>query len=380
MPSAEIITIGTEILLGEIIDTNSRYIARRLRSHGIDIFRVTSIGDNPGRIAAEIRSALARADIVITTGGLGPTVDDPTREAVAAALEVPVEFREDLWQQVIDRFARFDRYPTENNRRQAYVPQGALGIENPVGTAPAFMIERDNRLIFSLPGVPREMEHLLEHAVIPELQEQFDLDSVLVVRLLRTSGAGESQIDEKIADLERLDNPTVGLAAHSGQVDVRIAAKAATIEAAHQLIAPVEADLRARLGTWIFGTEADTLAAVALENIAQHGWSLAVLEAGLGGQMLVELAGNDGPYKGGRLVPVPPHDPNGLKALTRAALTDFGVQAALGIALYPAEKSVIYLALITPEEEKFLRVPYGGPQKLAPLRAANLGLDLLRKC
>src|SRR5512147_2482473 len=175
MPTAEIITIGTEILLGEIVDTNAPYLARKLRDVGIDIFRKTSVGDNARRIAVAIQEALQRSDIVITTGGLGPTVDDPTREAVAMAMEVEVEFRPELWDQIQARFMRYGRKPTENNKRQAYVPKGAIAVENRVGTAPSFIIESGGRCIFSLPGVPREMEFLLEHAVIPYLQEHFHL-------------------------------------------------------------------------------------------------------------------------------------------------------------------------------------------------------------
>lgn len=379
MPTAEIITIGTEILLGEIVDTNARHIARVLRELGVDIFRTTSIGDNEARIADAIRAALQNADIVITTGGLGPTVDDPTREAVARAFGVTTEFREELWQQVNDRFARFNRVPTENNRRQAYVPQGALAIENPVGTAPAFQMERDGRLVFSLPGVPREMEHLLEHAVIPEIRKRFELASMLVVRVLHTSGAGESQIDELIGDLEELRNPTVGLAAHSGQVDVRITAKAANRESAEKLIAPIEADLNRRLGSWVYGKDDDTLASVALANLARLGLRFAVVEAGLGGALLQEIPNSGSLFAGGHFIPTAPKKPEDLIEHTRSLLQSFNVSTALGLSLYPAEKSEIYIALITPGGEKFLNLPYGGPQKMAAQRAVNLGLNALRK-
>lgn len=379
MPSAEIITIGTEILLGEIVDTNARHIARVLREHGVDIFRTTSIGDNVERIAEAIRSALERADIVITTGGLGPTVDDPTRDAVAQAFNVSTEFRETLWQQVIDRFARFNRFPTENNRRQAYVPQGAEAIENPVGTAPAFKMESNGRMVFSLPGVPREMEHLLEHAVMPTIQAKYALRSVLVVRVLHTSGAGESQIDEKIGDLEALGNPTVGLAAHSGKVDVRITAKAENRQDAERLIAPVEADLRERLGSWIYGADDETLASVAVRHLAEKSYRFVVAEAGLGGCLLQQFSQNDAGFMGGHYHPAGPEQPEMLKQYTQKIKEAFDADLAIGISLYPGEKSEIFISLITPDDEKFLSLPYGGPQKLAAERAANLALNTLRK-
>lgn len=379
MPIAEIITIGTELLLGEIVDTNAQYIARCLREHGIDVFRTTSIGDNEERIAEAIRFALQSADIIITTGGLGPTIDDPTREAVALAFDEATEFRPELWGQVIERFARFDRTPSENNRRQAYVPQSAIAIENPVGTAPAFMMVSGSRVVVSLPGVPREMEHLLTNAVIPDLQARFTVNAITHVRLLHTTGMGESRIDELIGDLETLSNPTIGLAAHSGQVDVRITAKAPTKQAARAMIRPIENDLRQRLGHRVYGADEDTLASVAVKTLESHGWSLVVLEAGLGGRLLAEMPQRESPFKNGQLVPQPPEDPGQLVEMAKTAAAVFHAKVALGVALYPGVKSEIYLALVTPREEKFLRVPYGGPQKLAPQRAANLGLDLLRK-
>src|SRR6266511_4227969 len=157
MPSSEIITIGTEILLGEIVDTNTRYIARTLRGMGVDLYRTITIGDNAERIAEAIRHSMQRTDIVITTGGLGPTVDDPTREAVALAAGVELEFREDLWEQVVAVISRYGRKPSENQKRQAYVPKGAISVPNPVGTAPCFIVETERNAVVSLPGVPNEM-------------------------------------------------------------------------------------------------------------------------------------------------------------------------------------------------------------------------------
>ena len=202
MPSAEIITIGTEILLGEIVDTNTRYIARTLRGLGVDLYRTITIGDNVERIAEAVRNSMARADIVITTGGLGPTVDDSTREAVARAFDLETEFLEDLWEQIRSIVARYGRTPGENQKRQAYVPKGALSLKNDVGTAPCFIVENEQSAVISLPGVPKEMEHILHQSVIPYLQTRYKLNQVIKVRLLHTSGAGEGDIDEKIGEFE----------------------------------------------------------------------------------------------------------------------------------------------------------------------------------
>jgi len=255
MPTAEILTIGTEILLGEIVDTNTRYLARRLRELGIDLYRQTTVGDNADRIAQAIQNSLSSSDIIITTGGLGPTVDDPTRQAVALAVGVEIEFRDELWEQVKARHLRFGRTPTENNKRQAYVPRGGIAIENPVGTAPAFIVETNGCAIIALPGVPREMEHLMENSIIPYLRGRLDLQSVIKSRVIHTAGVGESQIDDVIGDLELRGNPTVGLAAHSGQVDVRITAKAKTAEEADELIRAIEQEIHQRLGDWIYGAD-----------------------------------------------------------------------------------------------------------------------------
>ena len=379
MPKAEIITIGTEILLGEILDTNARFIARALRDEGIDLFRKTTVGDNVNRIAEAIRQALERAEIVITTGGLGPTVDDPTRQAVAQALGVETEFRPELWEQIQARFKRFGRAPTENNKRQAYIPKGAIAVENRVGTAPAFIFETSERAIVSLPGVPREMEHLMEHAVLPYLRERFELRGIIKARLLHTAGVGESQIDDRIGDLETLSNPTVGLAAHSGQVDVRITAKASSEAEADERIAEIEAILRERLGDWIYGAGEETLEGAALRTLGKKGWKLAVVESGLGGELVRKLAGQAGPFRGGEVFTERP-EPEELQAFMESYRQARGADVGLGVAVYPdGEKQDIYLALSTPEGKREYRRSYGGPPAYAPRWALNLSLDLLRR-
>ena len=259
MPTAEIIAIGTELLLGEIVDTNTRYIARALRGLGIDLYRTQTIGDNIERIAQALREAMLRAEIILTTGGQGPTVDDPTRQAVAQAAGTEVEFHPELWEQILVRVAHYGRTPSENQKRQAYLPKGALAIENPVGTAPAFILETESSTIIALPGVPREMETLLTQSVVPYLQKRFDLRATIKVRTLHTAGVGESWIDEHIGDLETLANPTVGISAHSGIVEIRITAKAENDLEANRMIAHVENDIRARLGATVFGADDDTL-------------------------------------------------------------------------------------------------------------------------
>ncbi|MBZ0304441.1 MAG: competence/damage-inducible protein A, partial [Anaerolineae bacterium] len=173
--NAEIISIGTEILLGEITDTNSVFIARALRDIGVNVFYMSSVGDNEKRIADVIRVAMSRADVIITCGGLGPTVDDMTRQSVAAATERGLTFHQSLADAIAERFASFRVQMTENNKRQAYLPDNALLIENPVGTAPAFAVEHEGKVVISLPGVPREMKYLMGEKVIPYLRSHYNL-------------------------------------------------------------------------------------------------------------------------------------------------------------------------------------------------------------
>jgi competence/damage-inducible protein CinA-like protein len=379
MPSAEVITIGTELLLGEIVDTNAQFLARCLRDAGIDLYRKTTVGDNAKRISQAIQQSLERCDIVITTGGLGPTVDDPTREAVALAMGVNTVYRADLWEQIKARFRRFGRIPTENNRRQAYIPDGSIPIENPVGTAPIFFLEHNSRVIISLPGVPREMEYLMEHEVIPYLLKHFDIHGVIKARILHTVGVGESQIDDLIGDLEQLNNPTVGLAAHSGQVDVRITAKANSVSEAEQMINPVESELRKRLGDVIYGVDQDTLEEISLQSIIKNNWSITVVEAGLGGKLIRRLASTQGPFIGGQVLTEPPVSEE-LIALTDAYRQSQQADVGFGVAIQPQnEKQDIYLALVTPYEKKEWIRSYGGPPEYAPIWAINQSLDIIRR-
>ncbi len=387
MPSAEIITIGTELLLGETADTNTRFIAQSLRGLGVDIFRTQTVGDNAGRIAATVRESLQRADIVITTGGLGPTVDDPTRAAIAEAAGTELEFHPELWEQIVNRIAHYGRTPTENQKRQAFIPKGAIVIENPVGTAPAFIIETHSthpaptgeglRVVITLPGVPREMETLLTDAVIPYLQEHFNLHEVIQVRTLHVSGIGEGALDDQIGDLEVLTNPTIGLTAHSGVVDIRIAAKAPTPDEANRMIAKVEQDLRDRLGEKLFGVDADTLEGVTLEALAQRGWSLACFESGLGGALLHRMAqANNVVYLGGRQVDLRNDSPAKLSDKIRG---EFNASAILGLMLTDFEGGQrISMILLTPQGQSEQHQAYGGHPKNAPRWAVNNALDWLR--
>ena len=289
-PNAEIVAIGTEILLGEITDTNSVFLARQLRDIGVNVFFMTTVGDNLVRSAAAISTALDRAEIVITTGGLGPTVDDMTRHAVAEAVGRPLEFHQSLFDTIADRFHGFGVQMTANNRQQAYLPKNAILIENPVGTAPAFVVDTGRGVVISLPGVPREMKYLMAESVIPFLLKRYQL-GIIVARILRTAGIGESSLDDIIGvDILNERNPSVGLAAHHGCVDVRITAKAETRESAAVLLDRMQERLEAQIGDNIFGVDETTLEEVVNQQLRRHQLKIHVTEAGLVGPISGSLA------------------------------------------------------------------------------------------
>ncbi|HEX7548969.1 MAG TPA: CinA family nicotinamide mononucleotide deamidase-related protein, partial [Candidatus Methylomirabilis sp.] len=296
---AEIVAVGTELLLGQTVDTNSAHMAQQLTTIGVDVHFKSTVGDNLERITATLRSALSRADFVLTTGGIGPTLDDLTREAVAEVTGRPLVFNQRLCDQIADFFARVGRPMSENNRKQAFIPEGAIPIENPVGTAPGFIVEIGSRAIASVPGVPHEMRHFMEHAILPYLRQKMGIREIIVSRVLKLFGIGESLVDEKIADLITAgQNPTIGLLAHTqiGEVHVRLTAKAEHAADAQAMNAALERRIRERLEAFIFGTDDETYEGVLTRLLHDSGLTLAVAETGFGSsiiQTLKGLAGSD---------------------------------------------------------------------------------------
>jgi nicotinamide-nucleotide amidase len=277
---AEIISIGEELLSSEseTLDTNSVYITQQLGALGVRVLYKTTVGDDEERIAQVLRIALGRVPIIITTGGLGPTVDDMTRQAVASATGRALVFQQALLDEIAQKFARFNVRMSANNRLQAMLPEGAVAINNPAGTAPGFYVEQDGAIIVSLPGVPREMKAMLAQSVLPLLRERLGAPRCIKTRVLRTAGIGESHIDEQIGHLERLSNPTVGLNAHAGQTDIRITARAESDAEAAALIAPVEAEIRAKIGDHIFGVDKETLEQAFADAVTRAGLRVVVGE------------------------------------------------------------------------------------------------------
>ncbi|MCH7586565.1 MAG: CinA family nicotinamide mononucleotide deamidase-related protein [Chloroflexi bacterium] len=376
---AEIITIGTELLLGEIVDANSRTIARALREIGLDLYRTTTVGDNVERIAQVVKESAERAQAVITTGGLGPTVDDPTREAMSIAFSSPLEFKPELWEEIIERFSRYGTVPSENNKQQAFIPRGAIVISNPVGTAPAFIIETPSSVVIALPGVPAELAVLLESDVIPYLRKKLKLRQIIKTRILRTAGIGESWLDNKIEDLERMSNPTVGLAAHPGLVDIRITAKGPNSAAVDEMIWKMEATIRQRLGDHIYASDQTALEDVIIEQLEEKGWKLLFFELGTNAVLEKSFAGRDSQFR--KYAEIDPAlNVKELPKLIQETIEDQQFEVGLGIHLSQNDQqqfAEIFIHL--PDEVKHISKTYGGPRENAPKWAAALALSSLRR-
>ena len=294
--NAEIVAIGSELLLGQIVDTNSAWMAQRLAGVGLNLFYKTIVGDNPGRMLEAINAAMNRSDVVITSGGIGPTQDDLTREIVAKASSRELVLEPELLAQIEARFRRRGFIMTENNNRQAYIPEGAIPVENPNGTAPSFIVEDPRAVVICLPGVPFEMKWLFDNEVIPYLQGKFDLSEAIYSRVLKVADMGESGVDDLVGYLiANSSNPTVGVLAHPGQVDVRITAKAASQGEADVLIAPLEEEIRSLLGDHVFATGEQTMQDIVGDLLRSKELTVASFEGLTGGLVAQQLQEADGP-------------------------------------------------------------------------------------
>lgn len=288
--NAEIVAIGSELLLGQIVDTNSAWMAQRLADLGVDLFYKTVVGDNPDRMLEITTRAMERSDLVITSGGLGPTQDDLTREIVARATNRKLVMDPESLLQIEERFRRRGLIMTENNNRQALIPEGAIMVKNPNGTAPSFIVEDPRAVVYCLPGVPFEMKWLFDNELVPYLRGRFGLTDSIYSRVLKISDMGESGVDDLVGHLiANSVNPTVGVLAHPGQVDVRITAKTANREEADNLIAPLEREVRELLGGHVFGVDEETMPKVLGQLLKSQGLTVASYEGLTGGIIAHQL-------------------------------------------------------------------------------------------
>jgi len=302
----EIVAVGTELLLGQITNRNASYIGEKLADSGFDAHFQVVVGDNLDRIVEAIETAMGRADAVILTGGIGPTQDDVTREAIAAATGRPLRFNEEFADRLKTYWESRGREMPESNLRQAEYPDGAQQIDNPKGTAPGLALEHEGCWLFALPGVPAEMQYLLQHEILPRLRDLAGVDHVVLSRLIRSWGRSESQVAELLDDLyNRSTNPSVAFLASAGEIKVRITAKAPSEADAVQLIAPYEQTVREKLGASVFGADEETIEQVLFDLLTQRGWTLATAESATAGMIaarITSVPGSSSVYRGGAVV------------------------------------------------------------------------------
>jgi len=409
MPTAELVAIGTELLLGDLVDTNSRTVARALNGVGIDVLATHGIGDNVERQVRLIESVFARADLAVCTGGLGPTVDDVTREAVARLMDAPLERDEASLRAIEQRFAAMGRAMTENNRVQAMMPRRAFVLENPNGTAPGFVVSRgDGKVIACMPGVPREMHAMLHERLVPWLVERYALTQTTVSRSLHTIGWGESSLDTAIRDLfESQRNPSIAMLAHFGwAVDIKMTARAADRRAATAMLDELEARVRERVRRGIYGVDDQTLPGAIGAAVEARGWTLAVAESCTGGTIsadLVSVPGISRIYLGGvtayanevkeRELGVRPQTLAAHGAVSEETAREMaeGVRARFGASVGMAttgvagpdggtpEKPVgtVWFAVATPERTVTQRQQFPGTRADVIRRASTAGLALM---
>ncbi len=298
---AEIVSVGTELLLGSITDTNATFLAQELSPLGIDLYYVSQVGDNLSRIVEVFARAWNRSDLTIITGGVGPTDDDMTREGIAAMLGETPEVDEEVVAQVERFFRMRNSSMPAKNRKQAWLIPSAKPLPNPIGTAPGWIIERDGKIMVSMPGVPREMFRMWREEAKPRIRHYLP-DLTIVSRTLKTIGIGESAAEQELGELVNGTNPTTATYAKDDGVHVRITAKAETEETARALIAPVEVEARRRVGNTVWGIDDETLPGALLGLAAAHDLTLATCDVNTGAR-LAALFGDDpaapGHYAGG---------------------------------------------------------------------------------
>ena len=380
----EILMIGTELLLGQIVDTNASFMGQVLAENGIDLFQKTTVGDNAERIRNALDAALGRSDAVLTSGGLGPTEDGITRECIAELLGRPLEFRQEAYDALAARFKRFGYTMTENNRKQAYAPQGALIVENPNGTAPGLIVEDPRGVIVCMPGVPRELKPMLTERVVPYLRRKFAIEGLIHSRVLRVCGMGESRVDSAIGDLiVSQDNPTLGLLASPDGVRIRITAKAGSVEEANVLIDEVDRKVRERLPGLVLAGEGVALEQAVDALLCSRGWKLALAETCTGGRMAQRFTAiHAASFAGGYVAPRdqwqsgdPVQTALDFAEHTKAS---FGSECALGV-VADAEAERTAAAFVTEEGARHWEFGYFGAGERGQVRMSTLALEQVRR-
>ncbi|WP_455538308.1 competence/damage-inducible protein A [Terrisporobacter sp.] len=280
----EIITVGTEILLGDILNTNTHYLFRELASMGINVYYQVTVGDNEQRLLNQLEESFKRSDLIILTGGLGPTEDDITKEVCAKYFNMEMEFHEPSWNKIIEIHNKMNRKPTKNNRKQAYFPKNSIILPNKYGTAPGCIMEKNNKVIIVMPGPPKEMKPMFENYVKPYLLK--DNKDILKSKVLRIIGVGESKVESELLDLiDKQTNPTIATYAKDGECTVRITAKAKSEKEAESLISPISKEIKSRFKENVYGEDETTLAEEVAKILVENNLTIAVAESCTGGMV-----------------------------------------------------------------------------------------------
>ncbi|MBI4314086.1 MAG: competence/damage-inducible protein A, partial [Candidatus Omnitrophica bacterium] len=405
---AELIAVGTELLLGFTLNTNAAFLSRKLAELGVDCYHHVTVGDNPVRLKETLVGALKRSDCVITCGGLGPTVDDITLATIAKTLERPLVLDQDILTQIRGRFQRLGIPMPQSNLRQAYVPRGAIILPNRIGTAPGFILPLRKKILIALPGPPRELEPIFITQVLPWLEKRASPEAVLISRTLKLTGITESEVDEKVSDLLKLKGETtVGIYAHPGQVDLRITAKHKTKAGAGHNIRRIEQEIRKRMGALVYGADDDTLEEIAGKLLGRQRKTLSVAESctgGLVGHRITQIPGSSAYFVGGAVsyadavksgfLGVPPGllrkqgavseevakaMAQGIQKLARASV-GLAITGIAGPAGGSKEKPVglIYIALSNGKQVLCRRYTLTGDRSTIKWKASQSALDLLR--
>lgn len=405
---AELISVGTELLLGQIVDTNAPYLSTVLSALGIDVFYRVTVGDNAARLAETLQTALSRAELVITIGGLGPTQDDLTKETIAEVMGERMVIDPESEKVIRAFFERRGLQIAQSNLKQALKPESGNAIPNSVGTAPGVIVEKDGKIVIALPGPPGELVPMVEKSVIPYLSRKSSgAPTVLVSRILRVCGIGESAAEEKVKTLLSSRNPTIAPYAGAGEVHFRITAKASNKDEALGLISELEQKARERLGDYVYGVDEETLESVVVHALIERKLTLALAESCTGGLIahrVTNVPGSSETFLAGIVaysnqakadfLDVPEDlitrhgavSPEVAEAMANGAAARTGADIALGVTGIAgpggrsAEKPVglVYIGMRTPEGTSVTKHVFGGSRAEIKLRASQAALNLIR--
>jgi len=399
---AEIISIGTELLLGEITDTNAPYLASQLPLLGIDLYWISQVGDNKARLVEVLKRAWQRSGLILTTGGLGPTEDDVTREAIAELLGEPLRTESVLEDEIRGFFAqRGIEMPLSNIKQAALIPS-AEPIHNIQGTAPGWWVERDSRILVAMPGPPIEMQHMWHEEVLPRLR-QFSTEAIIFSKTFKTFGLPEAKVGELVSPLLCSANPTLAVYAKADGIHLRLTAKAESQKQAEEMIINCEAGIRAILGEYIWGTDNDTLEAVVGRLLVEKGLTLAVMESGTGGLLaatITDVPGSLEYFKGGLVAPS--NDATVAYGVNAKTISEYGATspevaqamaeaarlllgANVGVSITGVEEmearsmGTVYIGIDNGKSRRVIKGNYPGDRTRVKRRATTAALFELRK-